>query len=680
MNLFSLAVNDFFLFLLAPILCAFFRLAFILFYGKNNAPVKEIKKWRECFRYGFWWGMDINAYLFLGNFILSFIFVVADNFTHLFTLGALNTAKLTLTLFYLALLYTAFIGKMIFYFHFHDIYNPTIWLGGNADKKNLADIFFRQNHGAWLLFSYVPYIFILYSVGNFLVNPEVSTINPPAVIVVLGAVSLFYFFRFGGTFLHRNKPEWDEVPRIVKDDPFMAKATIDDLVNLKLLKKKRLPAALKHTDSESHQTIQILFNNGFNLNLGLGLPKTMPNVTGTVNPLTLFQRNTKTSLITPPQNIFLIIAESYGEAPLDKIYENLNMAPYGKRLRGEKNAVSFKHTLPGGLISQTSLVSLISGIFDCRMELNEKQSFWEKAPITSLPLQLKNMGVETEFFYGGSLSWGSLMHYLPAAGFTRVYDGIKISPENAGRTWLGVYDHIFLASAAKVIEAEKSTVPTLRILYTTSNHGPYRLPLEDYGFDKEKVFGNLPDALKNDAAEIRKMGAFWYQDKAIYEFINRMRNFDKNAMFIVTGDHTVGLIPYGKGVARVEPTIRERLVTSLLLLHPELTKDMFPNKIATHMNLQATLAELFAPQGTPYFSLYPSLFEKLNAIITPFGALTNDEITYYADGITETLTDGGDASLPKQNKDTPFLSERDALTELTYMTMRHDEFLVNPVA
>lgn len=665
MNLLSLAINDFLLFTLAPILCAAFRLIFILFYRKKKSPTGEYKKWGECFRYGFWWGMDVNAYLFLWNFILSFVFYFMSSAFAIgfFNVENLNAAKIFITLFYLAILYTAFIGKMIFYFHFRDILNPTVWLGGNADKKNLADIFFRQNHGALILLSYAPYLFFLYIIGSFFLTININVTNIPALIVVLSAVATFYFFRFGGTFLHRNKPEWDEVPRIVKDDAFMAKATIDDLVNLKLLKKRRLPDALKHNDSESLDTIQKLF-----------APKiTINNI---VNPLTLFKRKTSGSPITPPKNVFLIIAESYGEAPLDDIYSNLNMAPFGKTMRQEKSSVSFKHTLPGGLISQTSLVALISGIFDCRMELNEKQAFWKNAPISSLPLQLKNIGVETEFFYGGSLSWGSLMHYLPASGFTRVFDGIKISPENAGRTWLGVYDHIFLDSAAKIIEQEKSSNPTLHILYTTSNHGPYRLPLEDYGFNKEEVFKDIPESLKSDAAEIRKMGAFWYQDKAIYEFIERMKNYDKDALFIVTGDHTVGLIPYGKEVAREEPTIRERLATSLLLSHVELTKDMFPNKIASHMNLQATLFEIFAPKNNEYYSLYPSLFQKINTIITPFAALTNNEITHYEEGITEELTEGEYNTFPKQKKYVPFSEERDAVSELTYMTMRHEEFLI----
>ncbi|MBR3622464.1 MAG: sulfatase-like hydrolase/transferase [Selenomonadaceae bacterium] len=730
MNLLETTLSSFLLFLLVPAYAAIFRLIFILFYGKKKNPTGEIKKWRECFRYGFWWGMDVHAYLFLWLFIISLGFYIASFIiTGINLTNVLNTTLITVTLAFIVILYTAFLGKMIFYFHFHDIYNPTIWLGGNADKKNLADIFFRQNHGTWLLLSYVPILLVSYLIGNsILVNVHLNlNINP--ILITLAAVATFYFFRFGGTFLHRNKPEWDEVPSVVKDDPFMAKATIDDLVNLKLLLKRRLPEELKHTDEESANIITTIFSSIHSFKNDLPpyptsektLPPYPPSKRGAEehpsssdgeespplrggtaakrqggvanesfaenlklsaktfvggNPLTIFKRTAKGSPIKPPQNIFLIIAESYGEAPLDYIYSNLNMAPYGKKLRAEKHSVSFKHTLPGGLISQTSLVSLMSGIFDCRMELNEKKAFWEKAAITSLALQLQKFNIVTNFFYGGSLSWGSLMHYLPACGVTNVYDGIKISPENAGRTWLGVYDHIFLESAASVIENFKSASPTLHILYTTSNHGPYRLPLEDYGFDKAKVFGNIPKELYDDAAEIRKMGAFWYQDKAVFEFIERMRNLDPNAMFIVTGDHTVGLIPYGKGVARAEPTLRERLMTSLLLMHPELDNSMFPNKIATHMNLQSTLLEILAPKGGEYFSIYPSLFEPLPAIVTPFAALTNDEVAHYAENRVEELTDGTSAAFPAQKKGGVFTNERAALTELTYMTMRHEEFMV----
>lgn len=62
--------QDFKLMLAAPIACAIFRLIFILVYRPKKTPWGEWRKWLACFRYGFWWGMDFNAYVFLYSMVL----------------------------------------------------------------------------------------------------------------------------------------------------------------------------------------------------------------------------------------------------------------------------------------------------------------------------------------------------------------------------------------------------------------------------------------------------------------------------------------------------------------------------------------------------------------------------------------------------------------------------------
>ena len=69
------------------------------------------------------------------------------------------------------------------------------------------------------------------------------------IVIVLGVVALFYWLRYGGTFKHRNKPEWDFIPSIVKNDAFLAKAVIDDLIALELVYK--------------HDVNEVLQPNGF---------------------------------------------------------------------------------------------------------------------------------------------------------------------------------------------------------------------------------------------------------------------------------------------------------------------------------------------------------------------------------------------------------------------------------
>ena len=52
--------QDIKLFLIPPVLCALFRLVFIVFYGQYpfSTAMRQWKKFYHCFRYGFWWGMD----------------------------------------------------------------------------------------------------------------------------------------------------------------------------------------------------------------------------------------------------------------------------------------------------------------------------------------------------------------------------------------------------------------------------------------------------------------------------------------------------------------------------------------------------------------------------------------------------------------------------------------------
>lgn len=70
-ELFFLSLQqDIKLFLFAPLLCALFRAIFIKVYF----PYDTLKGHRQAmcgaFRYGFWWGMDFNAYVFLFSFVL----------------------------------------------------------------------------------------------------------------------------------------------------------------------------------------------------------------------------------------------------------------------------------------------------------------------------------------------------------------------------------------------------------------------------------------------------------------------------------------------------------------------------------------------------------------------------------------------------------------------------------
>lgn len=130
--------QDIKLFLFFPILSAIFRIAFIKIYQPYPSFKGKGRALLECFRYGFWWGMDFNAYVFLASMILVSI---PSAFFDFFQVHGL-ALRLGIGVIYAAILYAAFMGKMIFYRHFHDTFNYLVHMGKHAEKHNLVDVFF----------------------------------------------------------------------------------------------------------------------------------------------------------------------------------------------------------------------------------------------------------------------------------------------------------------------------------------------------------------------------------------------------------------------------------------------------------------------------------------------------------------------------------------------------------
>lgn len=660
--------QDFKLAVLPPILCALFRLAFILIYRDKKTPSGEWRKWLTCFRYGFWWGMDFNAYVFLYSMVL--VSIPGAFFASYYAIG--DTVRQAGLLIYAVVLYTAFIGRLIFYYHFHDIYNHLLLLGRHADKKNFADIFFNQNHGIWVLLSYIPYIGLCYLASSWLLAlpsapyPAFDTVGGQYAfntIFFLAAVAVFYWFRYGGTFRHRRKPEWDEVPAVVKDDVFMGKAVIDDLIILEKLWHQKLHPSLQHSDEEALEIMKPI----------------LPPAKGPMQDADLlrrFERRAQGARIRKPSHIFFLLLESHAQCLFDPIYDKLNLMEGSKSFRKDIHTISMDNFLPGGMISQPSIVSLMSGIFDTNMELNENQEFWKGTLRTSMPCQLHKLGYRTSFWYGGALTWSSLDHYVPSVGFDRSFGGPDICGKDAPKTWLGVHDHIFLNEVARRIEQEDSEEPEFHFIYTTSNHGPYLLPFEQYGFNIDEVMPEMPEALRRDTKNWRRMASAWYADQSAMKFIHKMKELYPDSLFVVTGDHAAPVLPLEFDIVpRHEPNLREHYLTSFAMYHPELKRDMFSqNTVGCHMNILPTLLELIAPKDFCYYAIQPSLFEPINHVVTPYCWLTPDTIGSYGGHVEQELAVSEDP-LPIQHNQDRFVEEQRAWCELTGWFVRHPEVL-----
>lgn len=650
--------QDWKLMVVAPLLCALFRWIFIRVYGPKEDFASHKEKWLACFRYGFWWGMDYNAYVFL----LSWICVSLPG-AFFPAYGAVgDTVRAAAVTVYAVVLYLAFAGKMIFYYHFQDIYNPTMRLGKNADKKNLADIFFHQNHGGLILLGLIPYTaLVAFGTKALLATPVLPcpTFNDSTLrygfhaAFVIAMVLLFYFFRYGGHLSHRWKPEWDTVPDVVKEDMFFAKACVDDLIAIEMVFKAPVQTILGHKDAESEAILRPFFPVPDNGSLWESLKRTAAG-----------------PRIPRPKHIFLIVGESYTQAPFDDAFAQLHLVDRGKRFRANPHTIQIPNFLPAGLVSQPAITSLIAGIFDDNLEINEKRPFWDGQTLTSLPRQLKQLGYRTALWYGGSLSWASLGLFAKGMGFDETYGGPDICPPHAPSTWLGVYDHLFLAAAfQKMCDLDDDT-PVFHLVYTTSNHGPYTIPIRQYGFDPAPVAQELPDDMKRRQNLLADLETYWYTDQALSAFAEQVQQRFPDSLILVTGDHSRKVIPFGSTLyPDRECSVREKYCTSFAMYHRDLSPDLFPQlRIGSHMNLLPTLIETIAPKGFPYYSLAPSLYEPLSHVVTPYHWLDDQSVGYYADKIAQPLCPR-DAAIRREVE--KFRAEKDAFCEVTGWIVRH---------
>ena len=603
-----------------PILSTIFRLIFMRVY--NPYPTWQ-GRWQSvlgALRYGFWWGMDFDAYVFLVPLVLITIPALFFGTYHQYE----DMVRLIGLTIYSCVVYAAFAGKMIFYKHFHDTYNYMVHYGKHAEKNNLIDVFFNQDRGLLVLVGFIPVAIISWLAGSaFLSLPSIPypafestwmTVLWNVFLVIVSVVG-FYWFRYGGTLSHDDKPEWDTIPTVVKEDIFFARATVPDLCALETVYKNPLRSEYTASEEDINDAIKRIVPNEFK--------DTWQQLD---NPLYAFKKITKGPKIKKPKHIFFIVGESIPQWSLDETHKLLNICPGLWNFKSQSHTVQIPNFLPAGNVSRPSIVSLMSGIYDAGLEINERESFWKGVFPTSFAHQMKRLGYQTIYWYGGNASYGNFNHFGKAQGFDRVESASIFCGPDAPKTWVGVYDHVFLENIEQQIKSINE--PTFHFIYTTSNHGPYKMEDSLLDYDPEKVMPDVGEDLRSNKTRNKELATYRYSDKAIFTFVEAMKKAFPDSLFIVTGDHSnlFGSLN-NTSLIRRDYTLRDTFCTVALLQHPDLNQDMIVSSKGTHMSLMPTIIEAIAPKGFEYYSIAPSLFEdQPETLVTPYQWITDSLI------------------------------------------------------
>ena len=600
-----------------PILSTIFRLLFMRVYNPYSTWTGRWKSVLGALRYGFWWGMDFDAYVFLVPLVFVTIPALWFDTYHQYE----DMVRLIGLTMYSCVVYAAFAGKMIFYKHFHDTYNYMVHYGKHAEKHNLIDVFFNQDRGALVLVGFILVAIISWIVGHAFLSlpsipyPAIDSIWMTVVwniLLVVVSVIGFYWFRYGGTLSHDDKPEWDTIPTVVKEDIFFARATVPDLCALETVYKNPLRSEYTATEEDINDAVSRV------------VPSKYKDIWHKLdNPLYAFKRIAKGPKISKPKHIFFIVGESIPQWSLDETHKLLNICPGLWNFKNQQHTVQIPNFLPAGNVSRPSIVSLMSGIYDAGLEINERENFWKGAFPTSFAHQMKQLGYQTIYWYGGNASYGNFNHFGKAQGFDRVESASIFCGPNAPKTWVGVYDHVFLENIAQQIK--EIDEPTFHFIYTTSNHGPYKMEDDLLDYDPQKVMPDVGEDLRSNKTRNKELATYRYSDKAIFTFVESMQQLYPDSLFIVTGDHSnlFGSLNNTSLIHR-DYTLRDTFCTVGLLQHPELDGNMIVTQKGTHMSLMPTIIEAIAPKGFEYYSITPSLFdEQPEILVTPYQWINN---------------------------------------------------------
>ncbi len=566
--------------------------------------------------------LSLHAYVFLIPLVLITIPGLWFDIYHQYE----DLIRITALILYSCVLYAAFAGKMIFYKHFHDTYNYMVHYGNHAEKRNLIDVFFFQDKGAFVLLGFIPISLASWYMGSlFLSLPSIPypgyyltdtwMIVGWNILIVVLSIILFYWFRYGGTLSHDDKPEWDTIPTVVKEDIFFARATVPDLCALETVYKNPLRSEYTASEEDINDAIKRIVPNEFK--------DTWQQLD---NPLYAFKKITKGPKIKKPKHIFFIVGESIPQWSLDETHKLLNICPGLWNFKSQSHTVQIPNFLPAGNVSRPSIVSLMSGIYDAGLEINERESFWKGVFPTSFAHQMKRLGYQTIYWYGGNASYGNFNHFGKAQGFDRVESASIFCGPDAPKTWVGVYDHVFLENIEQQIKSINE--PTFHFIYTTSNHGPYKMEDSLLDYDPEKVMPDVGEDLRSNKTRNKELATYRYSDKAIFTFVEAMKKAFPDSLFIVTGDHSnlFGSLN-NTSLIRRDYTLRDTFCTVALLQHPDLNQDMIVSSKGTHMSLMPTIIEAIAPKGFEYYSIAPSLFEdQPETLVTPYQWITDSLI------------------------------------------------------
>lgn len=404
------------------------------------------------------------------------------------------------------------------------------------------------------------------------------------VVIVLPI--FFVFVRFGGAFDFAHSINWESAERL--KSAFLNENILDDGQAFyrvyQIYKEQKKLTNVNISPEEIRKDIAVLGGN----------PQA-----ATVEEA--FKRQVIVpKLAKQPDNVIVILGESYALWPMLPKYQAMGLADEALRMANSDNSCQTSLMLAHGTGTMPAVNGFVTGLAEAGLTEETVPESYKTKYGTGIGQIMKDAGYTTVFWYGGMPSWRNIKNYVLAQNFDECYCASDFHYEG-GNAW-GCPDKTLFNRVYDYIDSHPNQ-KTFHIILTTSNHPPYTIDVAAEGFDKNKVLQNLPDDISSDKETINELGHIWYADMAMGSFARQTEKLKPDTLFVVTGDHaerftfskdvddkTYSAIPciiYGQGVQ----------------------KNWLPeNATGCAMQIAPTLAEIVGKPDMQYSSILPSLF------------------------------------------------------------------------
>lgn len=572
-------------FLFFWIVFSVFRLSFIIIMFPTETILDNLSGIWVSLYYGARLSLKSTGVLALSTFLfctVAGLVITSEKYLH--------KIRVAMGYIYVFIITLLFLVRIPYYREFDSGFNQFIF---NTFRDDTRALFYSSLHYVPLgIILLIPICFLLCKALRRCLDTKVFNFpkfSKPyytvgfLIFLLLFSYTFWRFVRFGGG-LTENSVRWTNAAKT--NQLLLNEAILDDFQAL----------------SRAYDTHEVLAK-AKNLDLNPGKVAEFGRmlsggVTESNNMYDYFRKSAQGAKLPKPRHIFLIVAESYSQWPLMPAYENLNIASGLKSIANKEDAVYLTSFLSNGNFTIGAVNGIVTGLSEVKVYPNyQEKSLAEPYP-TALAAQMEILGYKTNFWYGGYGSWQNVEKFTLAQGFERFFScGDLISPD--GNTW-GIDDGVFLRYVSSKMTDDQ---PSFNVILTVSNHPPYSIDLEKAGFFNTTTYNNFPAAVKQDADMVKMLGHFWYSDKVITEFVEKVKAQYPDSLFIITGDHVGGNIRYISN-----PTLFERYSIPLIIYGKGVNKGILPaNTSGAQINIGPTLIELIAPKGFIYYSLGESL-------------------------------------------------------------------------